>query len=213
MSLTPTNTHTLADRVERAEGASRPWLPSERNYSGNRVGVWHQGEWTMLRVETSVADATMSIRQHEAWDLALRLSPALSARLDELFANARAHAAANYALTWRGCQTDLLRREADARDCGPVCEFAGLGGNQCSQLERDGCGRAEADELRELAAGIDLVNDYLLQRVLLTVDSCGGAHHPDEAEFGRGWDAALEMVEAELRKLLAPPARQETPDA
>ncbi len=188
--------------------ADRPWQPWERNFSGGRVGVRQQQgadeTWTVLHVESGGAITTTSLRDHEAWALALLLSPRLNARLDELFKNWRAAADANHALTYRHTDTELLRAIADERDCGPYCRRQG-GYAHCPMIDRGECGFSDAEQLRDLAKGIDLANATLLADVLRAVDSCGGTHAAGEEAFGRGYDAALVAVEAELRKLLTRP--------
>lgn len=185
--------------------ASPPWQPWERNFSGGRIGVQQQQglnkDWTVLHVESGGVMTTTSMRDHEAWDLALMLSPALKARLDEMFTKWRAAADANHALTYRACDTDLLRSIADERDCGHDCDHARYG--PCRLVDRGECGYSDAEQLRELAKGIDLANATLLQDLLCAVDSCGGTHPAGEEEYGRGFDAALVMVEGEIRKLFA----------
>lgn len=138
-------TNTEAD-VERA------WEPHERNYSGGRFGVWHDGQFTMLRVEAGVADATASIREHEAWDLALRLSPALGERLDYLFKQMKAAQAALHQFTWADTLSPLLRKIADDWECDADCERAGS--STCHERD-EGCRFVEADELRQFATALE----------------------------------------------------------
>lgn len=185
----------------------RPWQPWERNYSGGRIGVQEQqGEnenWMILHVESGGAKTTTSLRLHDAWDLALRLSPQLKARLDELFKQARAAEAALHSLTWRECDTALLRRIADDHSCGDGCDYGGSRA-PCPKLERDGCRFAEADQMRELADGIDLGNATIEADVLRAIDSCGGSPTLDEsADWSSGYNAALDAAEREVRRLFA----------
>ena len=140
--------------------AERPWLPHERNYSGGRFGVWHDGKWTMLRVEAGIADATASIRDHEAWDLALRLSPAVKDRLDFLFKEMRKAQDALHQFTWADTLSPLLRKIADDWDCDSAqCEFASsdMGSLSCPHIEgEEGCRAVEADELRQFADALEV---------------------------------------------------------
>jgi hypothetical protein len=138
---------------------TRPWEPHERNYSGGRFGVWHDGRWTMLRVEAGIADATASIEKHEAWDLALRLSPPLKERLTELFDGRRKAEAAVYQFKYMANLAPLLRKIADEWDCdSSECEFAGsdLGALVCPCMDDErGCRAVEADELRQFAEAME----------------------------------------------------------
>jgi hypothetical protein len=199
--------------VDRDLGASagpgeRPWQPWERNYSGGRIGVQEQQgtdeNWMILHVESGGAKTTTSLRYHEAWELALLLSPQLKARLEELFEGRRAAQNALHSLTWRECTTDTLRRIADERDCGRDCEYNSEG-RACPRMEREeGCGFIDAEEIRDLAKGIDLANAGLEQDVLRVVDSCGGAEQPDESsDWNRGYGEALDAVERELKRFFA----------
>jgi hypothetical protein len=132
----------------------REWQPHERNYSGGRFGVWHNGKFTMLRVEAGVGDVTASIRDHEAWDLALRLSPKLGERLDFLFGEMKKAQHALHQFMWGDTLAPLLRKIADEMDCGNYCPFAGRG--QCPNMERnEGCQAVEADELRQFADALE----------------------------------------------------------
>lgn len=179
----------------------RPWMPWERNYSGGRVGVRQDGVWTIIHMESGGAVTTTSIREHESWDMALRLSPQLKTRLDELCAESRRQRDALHSLTYREVETDLLRRIAGGLDCGEHCDFSG---HRCPKLDRDGCNRADADGIRELAAAIDVANTATQQDVLRAIDSCGGAAPADEsADWSRGYNEALEAAEREVKRLFA----------
>lgn len=184
----------------------REWQPWERNFSGGRVGVQEQQgsneNWTILHVESGGRTTTTSLRHHEAWDLALMLSPALKSRLEELFRNWRAAADANHALTYRATDTELLRSIADERDCGNDCERQG-GWAHCPMIDRGECGFADAESLRNLATGIDLANATLEADVLRVVDSCGGVPDAKRPEWSDGYDTALAAVETELRRFFA----------
>jgi hypothetical protein len=142
------------------ELAERPWQPHERNYSGGRFGIWHDGEWTMLRVEAGVADATASIRHHEAWDMAARLSPRLVERMEYLFAEMKKAQAALHQFTWADTLSPLLRKIADDWDCdSSQCEFASsdMGSLSCPCMEDErGCKAVEADELRQFADALEV---------------------------------------------------------
>lgn len=183
--------------------AERPWQPWERNFSGGRVGVQEQQgtneNWIILHIESGGVKTTTSLRYHEAWDLALMLSPQLRARLDELFNDARNLRSSLYSLTYRQVDTDVIRQIADDRDCGRDCEY---GGASCPRLDRDGCALAEADSLRDLAKAIDTANDVTKADILRAIDSCGGSPVSSEGEdWNRGYNAALEAAEREVRRM------------
>lgn len=144
----------------------RPWQPWERNFSGGRIGVQEQqgpnDNWMILHVESGVAKTTTSLRPHEAWDLALMLSPQLKARLDELFKQARAAEAALHTLKveHRGASIDTLRLVADQIDCGDGCEAVGpmdmsTGVRECDLSDRGECPFDHACELRDLASALE----------------------------------------------------------
>lgn len=189
----------------------RPWQSWERNYSGGRIGVQEQQgrdeNWMILHVESGGVKTTTSLRLNEAWDLALLLSPQLKAELDRRHKSARAAEAALYSLTWRECDTDLLRRIADEHSCGDGCEhaFGGFGLAGCSQTYRDGCRYAEADQMRALADGIDLGNATVKADVLRAIDSCGGSFTAAEEANGYadGYRRALAAAKREVSRLLA----------
>ena len=132
---------------------ARPWQPHERNYSGGRFGVWHDDDWTMLRVEAGVADATASIRKNEAWDLALRLSPAVAERLDYLFAEMKKAQNALHQFTWADTLAPVLRKVAEDWECGSDCERRGS--SMCHE-RGDGCRFVEAEEIRQFADALEL---------------------------------------------------------
>ena len=138
----------------------RAWAPHERNYSGGRFGVWHDDEWTMLRVEAGIADATASITKGEAADLAKRLSPALVERLDYLFAEMKKAQNALHQFTWADTLSPLLRKIAEDWDCdSSQCEFASgdMGGLSCPCMDDErGCRAVEADELRQFADALEV---------------------------------------------------------
>ncbi len=182
--------------------ADRPWQPWERNYSGGRIGVRQDGEWTIIHIESGGAVTTTSVREHEAWDMALQLSPQLKERLATLSEEARAARNALYSLTWRECDTDTLRRIADEKDCGHSCEYAG---GRCPEIDRDGCALADADSIRELAKGIDLGNTTIKADVLRAIDSCGGTFPPNDRNSGYadGYNDALAAAEREVERLFS----------
>lgn len=161
----------LDERVKKARAAlqsqpgavtgdARPWQPWERNFSGGRVGVQEQQganeNWMILHVESGGAKTTTSLRMHEAWDLALMISPEVKRRLDELLQQLRAANSAVHSLTNRDVDTALLRQIADEQDCGANCDYASNSAAPCPRAEGDGCHAYDAESLRELAKAIDL---------------------------------------------------------
>jgi hypothetical protein len=150
--------------VKLTELAERPWQPWERNFSGGRIGVQEQqGEnenWMILHVESGVAKTTTSLRLHEAWDLALMVSPQVKARLEELFAGRRKAENALHQFTWADTLSPLLRKIADDWDCdSSQCEFASsdMGSLSCPHMDDErGCRAVEADELRQFADALEL---------------------------------------------------------
>jgi len=136
----------------------RPWQPWERNFIGGRIGVQEQQgtdeNWIILHVESGGSKTTTSLRPHEAWMLAQMISPQLEAERQRIFEEYRAQRDALYMFKWMGTEADLLRRIADEWTCGDGCEYAGT--VMCSQIERDGCRYAEAEDMRSLAKAIDI---------------------------------------------------------
>ena len=130
----------------------RAWESYERNYSGGRFGVWHNDNFTMLRVEAGIGDVTASIRDHEAWDLALRLSPKVAERLDYLFTEMKKAQDALHQFTWADALSPALRKIADDWDCGADCERAGS--SMCHERD-EGCRFVEAYELRQFADALE----------------------------------------------------------
>ena len=155
--MTDGKPHRIIQDILEAHGASseRPWQPHERNYSGNRVGVLQQDQWTILHVCSGIAETTTSLRDNEAWDLALRLSPALAERLEYLFVQMKKAQSALHQFTWADSLSPILRKLADERDCGGSCEYSG-GAHQCPLMEREeACAYIEADELRQFADALE----------------------------------------------------------
>ena len=190
----------------------RPWQPWERNYSGGRIGVQEQQgpdeNWMILHVESGGVKTTTSLRTQEAWDLALRLSPPLKARLDEIHKEVRDCRAAMHSLTYRKRETDLLRQIADELDCGPDCETVSpmdwsTGTRECPASDRGECGLDKASGLRDLAQAIDIANAATEADVLRVIDSCGGAPDPNNPEWSRGYNEALDAAEREVKRLFA----------
>lgn len=190
----------------------RPWQPWERNFSGGRIGVQEQQgadeNWMILHVESGGVKTTTSLRHHEAWVLALMISPQLKARLDELQTELRAQRDALHSLTYRGVETDLLRKLADDQDCGSNCETVGLmdrstGCHECPASDRGECGLDNAEGLRALANAIDTANAATEADVLRAIDSCGGTSDGSEPEWSRGYNDALDAAEKEVKRLFA----------
>lgn len=109
---------------------NRPWQPWERNYSGGRIGVQEQQgadeNWMILHVESGGAVTTTSLRLHEAWDLALLLSPQVKARIASLHEEMCKYRDALW--QFKNMPTgisELLKKVADEWDCDSSrCENA-----------------------------------------------------------------------------------------
>lgn len=142
-----------------AELVERPWQPWERNFSGGRLGVQEQQganeNWMILHVESGGVKTTTSLRHHEAWDLALMISPQLKAEMERRHAENRQMHDALYQFRYAGTQADVLRKAADEITCGENCAYHWDGRVRCPKAERDGCPYEDANELRELAEAID----------------------------------------------------------
>jgi len=140
----------------------RSWQPWERNYSGNRVGVRTDGDWTILHVLSGGAETTTSIREHEAWDLAMRVSPKLAAMLAEIGAENRRMRDALFKLgpQCRQANIEELQEAAEEVDCGDGCPNHFYDGScnahECHRENTDGgCSWLRAESLRELAAALE----------------------------------------------------------
>jgi hypothetical protein len=142
----------------------RPWQPWERNFSGGRIGVQEQQgpdeNWMILHVESGIGKTTTSLRHHEAWDLALMLSPQVKERLEYLHREMRKAQDALHQFTWADTLSPLLRKVADEWDCdSSQCEFASsdMGSLSCPHIESErGCLAVEADELRQFADALEV---------------------------------------------------------
>ena len=188
------------------ENQERRWQPWERNFSGGRIGVQEQQgadeNWMILHVESGGVKTTTSLRYHEAWDLALMVSPQVKVELQRRHDEMRKYRDALYALTHRGCETDLLRKIADEHDCGDSCDYGG-GSAPCPKLERDGCNFADAIAMRDLADAIDTANASTEADVLRAIDSCGGTSDGSDPEWSRGYNDALDAAEREVKRMFA----------
>lgn len=134
----------------------RPWQPHERNYSGNRVGIQHGDDgWTILTVLSGDVETTTSIRDHDAWDFALRLSPKLKERLGEVQEEVRTLRQTVFNFTYP-VDPAILRSAADAIDCGEDCEHGHTEHDTNAFVcSRDTCPFADACELREFATALE----------------------------------------------------------
>ncbi len=134
---------------------------TRRNIGGGSfVRIWPSGEWTILHVRSGGMETTTSLREHDAWPLALALSPALARRYEELFAEVRDLRAALF--QFQHCDpanAQLLRRVAEEWDCTSSCDKfhveSDTGAMVCSEEDRAGCRSFEAQCLRDLAAAME----------------------------------------------------------
>jgi hypothetical protein len=142
--------------TETRKLAERPWQPWERNFSGGRIGVQQQqGEhesWMILHVESGIGKTTTSLKLHEAWDLALMVSPQVKERLLELDAARRKADDALHQFKWADTIAPVLRKVADDWDCCPGCDHEGS--STCHERD-EGCRFVEADELRQFADALE----------------------------------------------------------
>jgi hypothetical protein len=116
---------------------------------GGTLQTWADGEWQILYVKDSAGNAvTLSLNSHEA----VRLAYAVSPQPTEQFERMRAANSAVYELSYPEARADSLRQIADEIECDGGCEGCGP-----RKLERgEFCGFVAADDLRKLAAALDL---------------------------------------------------------
>lgn len=120
------------------------------NWSGgSTLQTWKDGEWQILYAKDAMGhEITISLTDHEAYRFAWALSPAAN----DYFERARALGEAVYELSYPEARADSLRQIADEVDCDGGCEGCGP-----QKLERgEFCGFVAADDLRKLAAALDL---------------------------------------------------------
>lgn len=124
------------------------------------VRIWPSDEWIILHVRSGGVETTTSLRAHDAYPLALALSPDLNREHDERRRKVSDLQQALYQFQW--CDTanaQLLRRIADEWDCSGSCDKFhtewDTGATVCSEEERDGCRALEAESLRDLAKAIE----------------------------------------------------------
>ena len=139
----------------------RPWQPWERSYSGNRVGVRQDGEWTILHILSGGAETTTSIREHEAWDLAGRVSPKMLTTLQELGAENRSMRDALHELSavCAAGNAEQLREAAEEIYCGDDCKHHFYDGScnshECSLDGTGECGWHRSESLKSLAEALE----------------------------------------------------------
>lgn len=121
------------------------------NWSGgSTLQTWKDGEWQILYAkDASGNEITLSLADHEAYRFAWALSPAAN----DYFERMRAATAAVYELSYPEARADSLRQVADEIDCGGGCD------KHCgshTDARGDFCAFTAADDLRKLAAALDL---------------------------------------------------------
>jgi hypothetical protein len=115
---------------------------------GSTLQTWTDGEWQIVYAQGPTGAVTLSLSADEACRLAYALSP----QPGEQFKLLRAATDAVYELSYPEARADELRQIADEVDCGGGCEGCGP-----HKLERgEFCGFVAADNLRKLAAALDL---------------------------------------------------------
>lgn len=120
------------------------------NWSGGgTLQTWKDGEWQILYAKDATGrEITLSLADHEAYRVSWAMSPAAN----EQFERAREATQAVYELSYPEARADSLRQIADEIECGGGCEGCGP-----QKLERgEFCGFVAADDLRKLAAALDL---------------------------------------------------------
>lgn len=120
------------------------------NWSGgSTLQTWKDGEWQILYAkDTTGREITLSLADHEAYRVSWAMSPAA----EQQFERARAATQAVYELNYPEARADSLRQIAEQIDCDGGCE-----GCTMQKLERgEFCGFAAAEDLRKLAAALDL---------------------------------------------------------
>lgn len=116
---------------------------------GSTLQTWRDGEWQILYAKDSIGrEITLSLNEHDAYRFAWAMSPAA----DEYFNRMKAAQNAVYELSYPEARADGLRQIADEIECGGGCE-----GCSPRKLERgEYCAFVAADDLRKLAAALDL---------------------------------------------------------
>jgi hypothetical protein len=121
------------------------------NWSGgSTLQTWKDGEWRILYAKDATGrEITLSLADHEAYRVSWAMSPAAEQQFDR----ARAAAQAVYELSYPEARADSLRQIAEEIDCGGGCD------KHCGPhtFDRgDYCSFAAAEDLRKLAAALDL---------------------------------------------------------
>lgn len=117
---------------------------------GSTLQTWKSGDWQIVYVkDTTGREITLSLADHDAYRFAWALSPAAN----DYFEQMRAANSAVYELSYPEARADSLRQVAEEIDCGGGCD------KHCGArtFDRgDFCGFAAAEDLRKLAAALDL---------------------------------------------------------
>lgn len=116
---------------------------------GSTLQTWKDGEWQIVYAKSvNGPEITLSLRDDEAYRLAWAMSPAAN----DYFERMRAANQAVYELSYPEARADSLRQVAEEIDCDGGCE-----GCSPQKLERgEFCGFVAAEDLRKLAAALDL---------------------------------------------------------
>lgn len=124
------------------------------------VRIWPSDEWIILHVRSGGVETTTSLKAHDAWPLALALSPDLASDWKALRGQvSELRQALRELKDYGGANAQLLRHVADEWDCSGSCDKFhtewDTGATVCSEEERDGCRALEAQGLRDLAQAIE----------------------------------------------------------
>lgn len=125
---------------------------------GSTLQTWRDGEWQILYAKDATGrEITMSLADHEAHRVSWAMSPAA----EQQFERARAATQAVYELSYPEARADSLRQIAEQIDCDGGCE-----GCTTQKLERgEFCGFVAAEDMRKLAAALDLKAKIDAERV------------------------------------------------
>src|SRR5665213_453339 len=92
------------------------------NFAGGAfIKVRRDGEWMIVHCRSGGVETTLSLRDHQAFEIAYALTPELNSR----FERARTAEKALYELQAPQVQPSDLRTIADELDCGADCEGHG----------------------------------------------------------------------------------------
>jgi hypothetical protein len=138
------------------------------NWSGgSTLQTWKDGEWQILYAKDAAGrEITLSLADHEAYRFAWAMSPAAN----DYFERMRAANSAVYELSYPEARADSLRQIAEQIDCDGGCEGCG----PQKQERGEFCGFVAAEDLRKLAAALDLKAKVDAEGPTVPRPKCGG---------------------------------------